>query len=129
MALPMTSGKRGFTLIELTIVMAIIALLLTFALPRYFEGLDRAREAALRQDLKTMREAIEQFHADRGVYPENLEDLVAQRYLRAIPADPISESAATWVVVPPDEAGQGQVYNVLSGAEGQAQDGSYFSEW
>lgn len=129
MALPMTSGKRGFTLIELTIVMAIIALLLTFALPRYFEGLDRAREAALRQDLKTMREAIEQFHADRGVYPENLEDLVAQRYLRAIPADPISESAATWVVVPPDEVGQGQVYNVLSGAEGQAQDGSYFSEW
>lgn len=129
MALPMTSGKRGFTLIELTIVMAIIALLLTFALPRYFEGLDRAREAALRQDLKTMREAIEQFHGDRGVYPENLEDLVAQRYLRAIPADPISESAATWVVVPPDEVGQGQVYNVLSGAEGQAQDGSYFSEW
>lgn len=129
MALPMTSGKRGFTLIELTIVMAIIALLLTFALPRYFEGLDRAREAALRQDLKTMREAIEQFHADQGAYPENLEDLVAQRYLRAIPADPISESAATWVVVPPDEAGQGQVYNVLSGAEGQAQDGSYFSEW
>ena len=99
MALPMTSGKRGFTLIELTIVMAIIALLLTFALPRYFEGLDRAREAALRQDLKTMREAIEQFHADRGVYPEHLEDLVAQRYLRAIPADPISESAATWVAL------------------------------
>lgn len=130
MAFHTTSGRlKGFTLIELVVVMAIIALLLTFALPRYFDGLDRAREAALRQDLKTMRDAIEQFHADRGIYPNTLGDLVSNRYLRSIPADPITESAETWVVTPPTEPGQGAVYDIHSGAEGVAHDGTAFAEW
>lgn len=130
MALPTISGKRrGFTLIELAIVMAMIALLLTFALPRYFDGLERAKEAALRQDLKTMRDAIEQFHADRGIYPEVLEDLVTQRYLRAVPVDPVSESAETWLLTPPPEPERGMIYDIHSGSEGQAQDGSYYADW
>lgn len=130
MAFRTTSGRlRGFTLIELVVVMAIIALLLTFALPRYFDGLDRARESALRQDLKTMRDAIEQFHADRGIYPNTLDELVTNRYLRTIPADPITESPETWVVTPPTEPGQGAVYDIRSGAEGQAHDGTSFAEW
>ena len=130
MALPTSSGKqRGFTLIELAIVMAMIALLLTFALPRYFDGLERAKETVLRQDLKTMRDAIEQFHADRGIYPETLEDLVTQRYLHAVPVDPISESPETWVGTPPPEPERGMIYDIHSGAEGQAQDGTYYAEW
>lgn len=130
MVLPTTSGKhRGFTLIELAIVMAMIALLLTFALPRYFDGLERAKEAALRQDLKIMRDAIAQFHADRGAYPEALDDLVAQRYLQAVPVDPISESSATWLTTLPPEPERGAVYDIHSGAEGQAQNGTYYAEW
>ena len=130
MAFRTISGRsRGFTLIELVVVMAIIALLLTFALPRYFDGLERAREAALKQDLKTMRDAVEQFYADRGSYPNTLEELVTSRYLRAIPADPITESTETWVVMPPPETGKGAVYDVHSGAEGQAHDGSAYAEW
>jgi general secretion pathway protein G len=132
MELPTTSGKyryRGFTLIELAIVMAMIALLLTFALPRYFDGLERAKEVALRQDLKTMRDAIAQFHADRGVYPEVLDDLVTERYLQAVPVDPISGSAATWLTSPPPEPERGAVYDVHSGAGGQAQDDTYYAEW
>jgi len=130
MALPTINGKRrGFTLIELAIVMAMIALLLTFALPRYFDGLERAKEAALRQDLKTMRDAIEQFHADRGIYPETLEDLVTQRYLHAVPIDPISQSPETWIPTPPPEPERGMIYDIHSGAEGQAQDGTYYAEW
>lgn len=130
MALPTINGKRrGFTLIELAVVMAMIALLLTFALPRYFDGLERAKETALRQDLKTMRDALEQFHADRGVYPEMLEDLVTQRYLHAVPVDPIAESAATWLTTPPPEPERGMIYDIHSGAEGQAQDGTYYTDW
>ena len=130
MAFRTTSGRlKGFTLIELVVVMAIIALLLTFALPRYFDGLERARESVLRQDLKTMRDAIEQFHADRGAYPNALEDLVTNRYLRSVPADPITESPETWVVTPPTEPGQGSVYDIHSGAEGAARDGTPFAEW
>lgn len=130
MAFPTVSGKRrGFTLIELVVVMAIISLLLTFALPRYFDGLERAREAALKQDLKTMRDAIEQFQADQGKYPDTLEDLVTSRYLRAIPVDPLTESIETWIIIPPQEPGQGAVYDIRSGAEGQASDGADFASW
>jgi general secretion pathway protein G len=76
-----------------------------------------------------MRDAIEQFHADRGIYPNTLQDLVASRYLRSVPADPITETAETWVVTPPPEPEKGAVYDVHSGAEGQAHDGTSFAEW
>ena len=90
-------GARGFTLIELIVVMSIVALLVTVALPRYFSHLDRSKEAVLRADLATMRDALDKHFADRGRYPDRLEALAELRYLRAIPVDPITESATTWV--------------------------------
>ncbi|MDH4061538.1 MAG: prepilin-type N-terminal cleavage/methylation domain-containing protein [Aquincola sp.] len=120
---------RGFTLIELLVVMAIIGTLLAMASPRYFRSVDHAREAALRQDLAVMRDAIDKHHADTGRYPAALEELVAKRYLRRIPADPITESTDTWVILPPTDSEQGAVYNVASGAPGSGRDGTPFRSW
>jgi general secretion pathway protein G len=121
--------RAGFTLIELIVVMAIIATLLTIALPRYFGSVERSKEVTLRQSLNVMREAIDKFNADNGRYPEKLEDLVAKRYIRTIPLDPITESAETWVIVPvPGAVAQGGVYDVRSGASGNASDGKPFAE-
>lgn len=126
----MAATKRGFTLIELLVVMAVIATLLTIAVPRYFQHLDRAREASLRESLAVMRDALDKYRADTGKYPETLEDLVTKRYLRKVPSDPITESTETWVLVPPpDEPGQRRVWDVRSGAEGQGMNGSDYSTW
>lgn len=110
--------RRGFTLIELLVVMAIIATLLTIAAPRYFVHVDRAREAALRQTLHVVRDAIDKFHADTGRYPAELGELVDLRYLRSLPLDPVNERADTWVLVPPPGAGDG-VWDIQSGAGGE----------
>ena len=119
----------GFTLIELLVVMAIIATLLTIALPRYFGSVEKSKEVTLRQSLNVMRDAIDKFHADNGRYPDKLEELVEKRYIRAVPVDPITDSAGTWVVVPsPDTAAKGAIYDVRSGAEGKASDGKPFAE-
>lgn len=126
----MNERRRGFTLIELLVVMAVIATLLTIAVPRYFQHLDRAREATLRESLAVMRDAIDKYRADLGRYPESLDDLVTRRYLRKVPPDPITESAESWVIVPPpDEPGQRKVWDVQSGAEGQGRDGSDYRSW
>ena len=109
--------------------MAIIATLLSIALPRYFGSVDRSKEVALKQDLKTMRSAIDQFRADTGRYPKDLEELVTRRYLSEVPPDPITDSTTTWVIVPPKDGKAEGVYNVKSGADGTAQDGSSFQEW
>ena len=126
----MTTVRRsGFTLIELIVVMAIIATLLTIALPRYFGSVERSKEVTLRQSLNVMRDAIDKFNADTGRYPEKLEDLVEKRYIRAIPLDPITESVETWVIVPvPSAMAQGAVYDIRSGAKGNASDGKPFAE-
>lgn len=123
------SSSRGFTLIELLVVMTIIAALLTIAAPRYFNSVDRSREVALKQSLLTMRDAIDKFQADTGQYPETLAALVEKRYLRAVPLDPLTDSAETWQVVPPPDDKKTGVYDVKSGAEGRAQDGSDFRDW
>lgn len=120
---------RGFTLVELMVVMAIIALLLALALPRYFKHLDHAHETVLRQDLAVMRDAIDKYHGDTGRYPDSLDALVAARYLRALPVDPITERADSWQVVAPIGGEAGAVYDVRSGAPGTARDGSAYAEW
>ena len=122
-------GWSGFTLIELLVVMSVLALLLSIAVPRYFQGVDKAREAVLMEDLNRMRVAIDQFYADRGVYPSSLDDLVERDYVRRIPEDPITESKTTWVIVPPREAGLSGVFDVKSGAPGSARDGTAYSDW
>lgn len=119
----------GFTLIELLVVLAVIATLLAIALPRYFSSLENSREAVLKQDLAVLRETLDRYHGDKGRYPDALEELVAAKYLRALPVDPITESNVTWVVVPPDLPEMGGVYDVRSGAEGVARDGSEYRNW
>lgn len=104
---------RGFTMIELVIVMAMLGLLLSLALPHYMATLERGREQVLQSNLATMREAIDKYYGDRGRYPDKLEDLVTQRYLRAIPNDPYLE-APTWVVIAPRDADKGGVIDVRS---------------
>lgn len=126
----MISRKKGFTLIELLVVMAVIATLLTIAVPRYFDHLDRAREASLRESLAVMRDALDKYRGDTGRYPETLEELVTKRYLRKVPPDPITESTETWVLVPPpEEPGQRRIWDIRSGAEGQGKNGSDYSTW
>lgn len=135
MASPTKSGdlknplKRGFTLIELMVVMAIIAMLLTIALPRYFGSVDKSKEAVLRQDLAVIRDALDKHYGDTGKYPAALEDLVKKRYLRAIPPDPITDSAATWVIIPPPELSSGGIYSIRSGALGNGSNGKPYAEW
>ena len=122
--------SRGFTLIELLVVMAIIATLLTVALPRYFGSVERSKEVTLKQSLSVMRDAIDKFYADNGKYPDELNDLVDKRYLRAVPVDPITESATTWVIVPvPEGMAKGNVWDVKSGAEGKASDDKPYAEF
>ncbi|MCB1948883.1 type II secretion system protein [Nitrosomonas sp.] len=123
------NGGTGFTLIELLVVMAIIATLLSIVAPRYFNSVEKAKEAVLRQDLKIMRDAIDQFYADFGKYPLDLEELVDRRYLRSIPIDPMTESDTTWIGMPsPNEEEEG-VYDVHSGFTGRALDGTFYEEW
>lgn len=107
------SRSRGFTMIELVIVMAMLGLLLSLALPQYMATLERGREQVLQQNLAALREALDKFYGDRGRYPDTLEDLVTQRYLRAIPVDPFTE-APNWVVVAPKDSAKGGVIDVQS---------------
>lgn len=121
--------SRGFTLIELLVVMAIVALLLTIAVPRYHQNVERAKEAVLKEDLAQMRDAIDKYYADRGQYPETIAEIAEMKYLRSIPKDPITDSIHTWLVVPPAETERGGVYDIRSGAPGTARDGSPYASW
>lgn len=120
---------QGFTLIELLVVMAILATLLGIAAPRYFESVDRAKEAALKTSLRVMREAIDKHQADTGRLPDTLERLAQLRYLRAVPPDPITDSTTTWLVAPHPDGRTSGIYDVHSGASGMARDGTAFSSW
>lgn len=121
--------KNGFTLIELMVVMAIIATLLTIAVPRYFHSVDKSKEAVLHQNLGLTRQALDKFFSDNGKYPDSLDDLVSKRYLRALPYDPIADSNSAWQIIPPDTPEKGVVFDIKSGAQGVALDGSEYKDW
>lgn len=121
--------RHGFTLIELLVVLAVIATLLTLALPRYFGSLDSSKEAVLKENLYQMREAISRYYADKGKYPHSLQALVDEKYLRKLPLDPVTESAATWIVVQPADPEKSGVYDVRSGAPGRSAAGAEYAEW
>jgi general secretion pathway protein G len=125
----MTGRRRGFTLIELLVVMAIIAMLLTIAVPRYVRSLQRSREAVLRQDLFALRESIDRFYGDTGRYPPTLAELVERRYLRSIPIDPIARAADKWILVSSEDPEDGGIKDVHSGAEGAGEDGVPYGAW
>lgn len=122
---PCATNLHGFTLIEMLVVMTLIALLLTLAVPRYFSALDNGRLNVQRQNVATLRDAIDKFFGDQGKYPESLDELVTKRYLRQVPVDPLSE-APDWVVIAPPDPTLGAVYDVqpaprpvLAAAEGK----------
>ena len=120
---------RGFTLIELLVVMSIIGMLLTIAVPRYFHTVARSRETILKHDLSVLREAIDKYYGDLGQYPEALPALVDKRYIRTVPIDPITRSAATWTVVASDDPDHPGMRDVHSGSPATGMDGSAFATW
>ena len=129
--MPGLNSRKGFTLIELIVVLAIIGLLASLVAPRYVRTVDNAREATLRTSLNVMRDAIDKYTADRGQYPESLQQLVQAGYLRHIPEDPITGSRDGWQMLPPpaDSAIQGGMADVRSGAIGRAQNGEPYGAW
>ena len=128
------SGEGGFTLMELMIVMAIIAILATIAIPIYVRTLQRAKEATLREDLHTMRTAIDSYTVDKEKAPDSLDDLVQAGYLKSIPVDPITSSSETWITSQSDtmtdvNETQGGMDDVHSGSQGLASDGTTYNTW
>lgn len=125
---------RGFSLLELIVVMAVLGILVVYALPAYEDATTRAREAVLKEDLMKMRQALEDYMTDKGLYPESLDDLVAEGYLRQIPVDPITKSPDTWEVeyAPWNMVDLGTpagIWDVYSGAEGDGLNGVPYAEW
>jgi general secretion pathway protein G len=125
---------RGFTLIEVLIVITLVAVLASMGMATYTNSVQTAREAVLKEDLFRMRDAIDQFYADKNKYPQSLQDLVSEGYMREVPKDPLTDSADTWTTVAaePDAsnpAAEPGVYDVKSGAEGVARDGTRYADW
>ena len=125
---------RGFTMIELLIVVTLITILATIGMTQYRISVIHAREATLKEDLFRLRDAIDQYYADKGKYPSTLEELVSDGYVRKIPEDPFTRSNSTWQTVaaepdPNNPVAEAGVYDVKSGAEGTAIDGTQYSEW
>jgi general secretion pathway protein G len=132
---PVAGGStRGFTLIELIVVMSLIVLLATIGLTAYQSSVQRGREAVLHEDLYRMRDAIDQYYADKSKYPADLSELVSAAYMRRVPVDPITQSADTWQLVPaePDPSNPSAepgTYDVKSGSDATSLDGTKYSDW
>lgn len=126
---PRQGARAAFTLIELLVVLAIVALLLSLAVPRFFPSIDSAKETILADNLRNTRSVIDQYYADTGRYPDSLEQLVEKKYLRSMPMDPITESTATWIVQAPEDGTLGGVYGIQSGAPGNDRRGKPYLDW
>jgi general secretion pathway protein G len=121
--------SRAFTLIELLVVLAIIATLLSIVAPRYVHQTDRAKEAALKENLAVLRRGLDEYYGDTGRYPEKLSELSEHHYLRALPLDPVTNRSDTWVPVLGTDEDEKAVVDVKSGAHGKGLDGSEYSTW
>lgn len=127
-------GSAGFTLIELMVVMSLIVVLASISLTVYTNSVTRSKEAVLKEDLFRMRDAIDQYYADKNKYPATLDALVSDKYLRAIPNDPFTNSADTWqtIMAEPDPLNPSEdpgIFDVRSGSDQTALDGTRYSEW
>jgi general secretion pathway protein G len=123
------AAHRGFTLIELLIVMAIIGTLLSLVVPRYFRSLQHARETVLKQDLASLREAIDKYYADLNEYPDTLVALSDKHYVRSLPVDPFTKLADSWVVVSSEDPDHPGVRDLHSGTDQVASDGTPLASW
>lgn len=126
-------AKKGYTLLELMIVVAIVGILVSLAIPNFQRSAMKAKETALKQNLFTMRAVLDQYYADRGDYPDSLESLVEGKYLRSIPVDPFTKSSTTWTEIyeeqeEGDDSSAG-VYDIKSGSEDVAGDGTPYKDW
>jgi general secretion pathway protein G len=122
-------ATAGFTLIELLVVMTIIGVLLTIAVPRYFRTVERSKETVLRHDLAVVRDSIDKYYADLGQYPDALLALVDKNYIRSVPIDPFTKSAATWLMIASEDPDHPGVRDIHSGSPDTASDGSPFVSW
>lgn len=131
----MRRRENGFTLVELMIVMLIIGVLAAVAVPSFIGAIKNAREAALREDLHVMRDAIDSYTMDKNKAPQSLDDLVQSGYLKSIPVDPMTHSSDTWQTATDDaytdidETESGGINNVHSGSDEQGSDGQPYSSW
>lgn len=116
----------GFTLIEMLVVMAIISLLLTIALPRYWHAVDQSKETALVENLRITRLSIDRYYSDKGKYPQTLQDLVDAKYLRSLPMDPITQSQQTWILIPSTNRDEPGIMDLKSGAIGHTRQGAAY---
>jgi len=126
--------QAGFTLVELLVVMSLIVILAGLGLSLYGSSIARSKEAVLKEDLFRMRDAIDQYRADKGTYPPTLDSLVSDGYLRRVPNDPFTESPDTWQTVPAepdptDPIADPGVFDIKSGSELTALDGSRYADW
>jgi general secretion pathway protein G len=126
--------ERGFTLVELLVVISLISILAGIGLVQYKNSIVRTQESVLKTDLFRVRDAIDQYYADKGKYPASLDALVSDGYMRKVPEDPITKSADTWQTIPaeadPNNPGaEPGIYDIKSGAQGTALDGSSYSDW
>ena len=126
--------RRGFTLIELMIVMAIVAILVSIAVPIYNRSITRAKESVLRNNLFTMRTVIDEYTYDKQKAPQTLQDLVGEGYLRQIPVDPMTGSSSTWKEIIEDTLNavnqtEPGIFDVRSGSDKTSLDGTPYAEW
>ena len=129
-----TGPAAGFTMIELLIVISIIVVLASMGMTQYRNSVVRAREAVLKEDLFRMRDAIDQYYADRNKYPSSLDDLVSDGYMREVPIDPMTQSKDTWQPVNAeanvnDATAEPGIYDVKSGSDQSALDGTRYADW
>lgn len=127
--MPRGERRSGFTLVELLVVLAIVSMLLTLAVPRYFQSIDAARQTVLADNLRQARQVLDKFFQDTGRYPETLDELVERQYLRAVPYDPVLDSSRAWVIVPPPAPLRGKVYDLRTAAPGQDRQGKPYAEY